>query len=74
MGGDVAGGSRVGVVPPGPADAVAAVEDQEVVPALTQEADRRGQPRQPAADHQGVHTPGRALAAGCGGGGGGARP
>ncbi len=50
LGGDVAGGPRVDVVPPGPADAVGLLDDGEAAHPRPDELGGGGQARQPATD------------------------
>ena len=47
---DVAGAARVGVVPPGAADVLGLLQDDEVVPAGLLELDRHAEPGEPGAD------------------------
>ena len=51
MGGDVAGGAGIRVGAPDPADRVPALEDREVLDALTAEADPHADAAEPGADH-----------------------
>jgi hypothetical protein len=52
VGGHVAGRPRVGVVPPGPADVVAAFEQHDVVDARVDHPDGAAEPGEAGADHE----------------------
>ncbi len=54
MRGHVAGAPWIGVEVPGAAYVVATLEDDEVIAALAEQADRRPEPGEPAADDRDV--------------------